>query len=613
MLEPTVERNRAARIAMWSIIAINALLLLVSITDYRVSIDSGYHISLARWYVEHGTAWWDHINFGPGGRPNLQGPALHVAIAFLGRFLALFLGDNGDTYILANAILAIVQWLAAIGTAAYFARKLSGDAAALFAVALLAGSAYASGSFYVGIPSGWLFICVPWAIYFFMQERLAATTVILAVGCYVHLGGFVTAPVGVAIAALLQRRWRALIKVAVATAILTAPYSIHYVMNLSWYRGRHGHEALRADPLIDILAITGAVWIFRRWREHIFLLAWAAAPISWLIQDPNRFVAQSTLAGSVIAGIFLAEMMRRIAAPRARTAFAAALVALATIFPLGIPNLAAEAAWDAGLHFPRLLDWDEARALAAVIQNNHLNNYLLSCYATSFGPSIAVFTPVTLQRGHWVEVQPLHDPAEDLSAGTKVYVIPLAPDDPALHESGEMGLVRVYGGTSDSAVITLPHAGDPSIVRQFMTGMMRENAAWLGEHAVNNKMPPIGELVRMATPQALETHRALMAQQRFHAGRMELACLLYAYSMESKSPDTARGVRNAAMGFGSIASFLSDGDPVGFVDDARHEQFRKNMTAFAAALQQTGSNPAASAEARAAEQKLFADYFGNAA
>src|SRR5262244_1366945 len=81
------ESVRAARVVTCMIIGLNALLLLISVPDYRVSIDSGYHVSLARWYAEHGGAWWDHINFGPRGRPNLQGPALHVAIAILGRLL----------------------------------------------------------------------------------------------------------------------------------------------------------------------------------------------------------------------------------------------------------------------------------------------------------------------------------------------------------------------------------------------------------------------------------------------------------------------------------------------------------------------------------------------
>lgn len=54
--------NRAARTITWTILGVNAILLIISIPDYRVSIDSGYHISLARWYAAHGSAWWDHIN-----------------------------------------------------------------------------------------------------------------------------------------------------------------------------------------------------------------------------------------------------------------------------------------------------------------------------------------------------------------------------------------------------------------------------------------------------------------------------------------------------------------------------------------------------------------------
>ena len=36
---------------------------------------------------------------------------------------------------------------------------------------------------------------------------------------------------------------------------------------------------------------------------------------------------------------------------------------------------------------------------------------------------------MTFERGHWVEVQPRPNPANDLPAGGKTYVMPLAPDD----------------------------------------------------------------------------------------------------------------------------------------------------------------------------------------
>ena len=609
VVHPREYRNRSARYVTWAIIGVNALLLVVSLTDYRVSIDAGYHISLARWYAAHGSAWWDHINFGPGGRPNMQGPALHVAIALLG----LILGNTPDSFILANAILGVAQWTAAMLTALYFARRLSGDIAAMFAVALLAGSAFAAGSFYVGIPSGWLFISIPWAIYFFLEDQLVVASLITSAACYMHIGGFLTVPVGILIAAILERRWHSLFVVGVATAILTSPYSIHLLMNFAWYRGVHGHEAMRLDPLTDLLAIVGLIWLLRDPMRHKFLLAWAGAPLSWLIQDPNRFVAQSTLAGSVIAGLFLADMMARIGARGLRIAFASTLVGLATFFPLGIPSLVAEASWDAGLKFPLAEDWNDARDVAAVVERNHLNGRLLSVYETSFAPAIAVFTPVVLYRGHWVEVQPIHDPADDISAGAQTYVVPLAPGDPVLTSMSQLGLVRVYGGNSDLAVIDLPKATNPKLIEPQVAKILADNAEWLGENAVNNTMPEVAELRHLLRKSALVARRIKMDQQRFRAGRMEIACLVYGYAIENDAPQSAHKLRNAARGFGSMASFLSDGDPVGYIGDARHAQFKTNMLALAAAIRESPQGSLGTPQVRSVFGKLFDDYFGASA
>ncbi|MGO9453616.1 MAG: hypothetical protein ACLQDV_21590 [Candidatus Binataceae bacterium] len=602
--------SRPARIVTWALIALNAALLLIAIPDYRVSIDSGYHISLAQQYAAHGAVWWDHINFGPGGRPNLQGPALHIAIAILGTIF----GGSPGAFIIANAILGLIQWLAAIFTVMYFARRLGGDMAAMFAVALLAGSAYASGSFSVGIPSGWLFISIPWAIYFFLEDRLILATLILSITCYTHLGGFVTGPVGVAIAAALTRRWRSLIVVAVATAILTAPYSIHFVSNLAWYRGQHGHESVHFDLLIDLLAIAGVILFFRRPVRNGFLVAWALAPIAWLVQDFSRFAAQSTLAGSVLGGLFVADMIRRIGAARIRIALAAATVAIATVLPLGIPNLLAEITWDAGLKFPRPLDWERARAVAAVIDRNHLNDRLVAVYENSFGPAIAVFTPITLQRGHWVEVQPKRDPALDLSAGVKLYVIPLAPDDPVLLAMEERGLLKVWGGTGDTAVMTLDHRGDPDVLRPIVMQILEDSAEWLGHNAIDNEMAPPPVLIKRLHPAALEAHRREMDVQRSRAGRMEVACLVYAYAIEPISPHMAESFRNRAWGFAEMGSFLSDDDPLGYISDERHQQFCDNMLALAQTLKQSpAQNPFFTSQVSDAFDRLFDDYFGGAA
>ena len=600
--------SRAARAVIWTILGVNGLLLIISLPDYRAVVDSGYHISLARWYAAHGTAWCDHINYGPVGRPNLQGPALHVAIAVLGRIL----GGSADSFILANSILGLMQWSAAMLTVLYFARRLGGDFAAMFAVALLAGATSAAASFYIGIPSGWIFISIPWAIYFFLEDRLVVATLITSAACYVHLGGFLTAPFGILVAAILERRWRALIIVGAATAILTSPYSIHFLINLAWYRGRHGHEATHLDPLTDILAIAGAIWFFRHPTRHKFLLAWAAAPVSWLVQDPYRFVLQSTLVGSVIAGLFLAAMMDRVSVRALRVAFAMVLVAFATVFPLGVSSLIAEAFWDAGLHFPLLEDWDQARELARVIDDHHLNNRLLAMYSSSAGPGIAVFTPVVLRKGHWVEVQPRHDPGDDLSAAAQTYVVPLATDDPVLSSMSRAGLVEVYGGTSDSTVIDLLKPADRKTIAPVVSQILADNADWLGDNAINNTIPPGPEILKLRSKEGRDAYRAKMDRQRFRVGRMEIACLVYAYAIEKKSPKFAYELRGAARGFGEMAAFLSDGSTVGFMSDARFEQFKRNMHAFAAAIRSGGGSLDAPAGGLAVS-KLFDDFFSGAA
>lgn len=612
MLQPVLEadRNRAARIATWSILGVNATLLAISLPDYRVSIDSGYHISLAEWYAAHGQAWWDHINFGPGGRPNLQGPALHIAIALLGKLL----GGTPDRFILANAILGIAQWSAAMLTVLYFARRLGGDTAAMFAVAMLAGSAFAAGSFYVGIPSGWLFISIPWAIYFFLEDRLVTATAVTVLGCYTHLGGFLSAPAGITIAAVVERRWRSLLIVAVATALLTAPYSIHFIANLAWYRGRHGHEAVHFDLMIDLLAIAGIIAFLRHPMRHRFLFAWTLAPIAWLLQDPARFAAQSTLAGSVLGGLLLAWATRSISVTAARRAFAIALVAIATLIPLEPASILAEAGWDVGTHFPRALDWARARAIAAVIARNHPNYHLLQVYQPSFGPAIAVFTPVILERGHWVEVQPSPDPAELLSASVKAYVMPLAPDDPVLESLSKQGLVRVWGGTDDTTVVTLAHAADPAEIEPMVSQTLQENARWLAANMINNTMPPIGDLARMlVSPDALAKRRAVMDIQRFHAGRMQTVTLVMAYALESRSPDLARQLRLSARGFAEMGSFMSDDDPIGYIDNAREARYRANLLAFASALEAAGNRGLADPQVEKASSRMFDDYYGGGA
>ncbi|HEV2446093.1 MAG TPA: hypothetical protein VGS58_09230, partial [Candidatus Sulfopaludibacter sp.] len=402
-------QSTAPRLTL-AILALHGVLLLATLPDYFVSIDSGYHVSLARWYGEHGTAWWDHINYGPGGRPNLQGPLLHMAIGGLGRIL----GGGGMDYVRANAVLGYLQWAAAMFTVWFFARRYGGDWAALFAVALLSGALFASISFAVGIPSGWIFIFSSWAVWHFVEGRLALATLFTTCAIYTHLGGYAMAPLALIVAAVLMRRWKALAIVGGATAILTSPYTIHFLTHLEWYRGRRGDEALMLAPLIYAPAAIGIVRLLRHPRKNVFLVAWLAAPAAWIVQDYKRFLLQAPLVLAVIAGCELARLREWIA-PRFRTGFVACLLTLATLFPFTLPALAFELMWDFGPRSPRMLDWSEKKQLAEVIGRAGLNGRLVSAWNPTQCIALAVFVPMSFEYGHWVEVQPRVYAARKLS------------------------------------------------------------------------------------------------------------------------------------------------------------------------------------------------------
>jgi hypothetical protein len=175
----------ATGLATALLLGVHAALLLLALRDPRNLIDTGYHVSLGRLHGEQGLVPYDPMNFNPGGRPNLNAPLLHMGIGALGRLL----GGEGDDYVRSSALLAVAQWTAAMLTVWWFGRRLGGDRAGLLAAALACGSAYVAGSFSVGIPSGWVFVAVPWAVHFFLQRSLGASAAVTAASVYLHLGG----------------------------------------------------------------------------------------------------------------------------------------------------------------------------------------------------------------------------------------------------------------------------------------------------------------------------------------------------------------------------------------------------------------------------------------
>lgn len=565
--------SRVARAATWTLIALHGALLAAAFGDYRVSVDSAYHVALARQYAEHGTYFWDDIHYAPAHRPNLQGPAVHVAIALVGRVL-------GGDYVLANALVALAGWLAAVLTVLYFARREGGDRAALLAVATFTGAAFASGSFSVNLPSGWLFVLTPWAIDAFLRGRLVHATLLTTLACYTHLGGFLTTPLGVALAALLAGRMRDLVRVGLAVVALTSPYWIHFLRGLPWYLGRKGDSAWMIDPLVDLLWIAGLVWALRAPRERALFVAWALAPLAWLVQDTSRFVLQSSLAGATLGGVALARWMEGWPRPRLRAAATAALVALATLFPLGPPALGAELLWLVA-RYPRMLDWQELRADAAALPEDVDRRRLVHGYAVYVVSALAAFRDLAGERGHWVEVQPRPDPADDVPVADKVYVLALPPDDAHLRALERRGWLAVHGGGAWSSVLTFGPRPSLEEARHEMAATLARDGAWIAERCQHNAM---GDVVRFVIePDTLARERAVRAECRTRVARIHLSLFAYCSALEPVDPARARECREGARAVGWMCALVGDEATLDFRTAETHARMRDDMRAIAAA------------------------------
>jgi hypothetical protein len=594
--------SRGARRALGLVIAIHGVLLLLMLRDYFADNDLGFHISLARQYAEHGVYWWDSLNWAPTGRPNLQGPALHYAIALLGRLT----GGDGWDYVHAFSILAVAQWAAAVFTAVFFARRFGGDRAALFAAALLTGNIFSAASFFVGVPSGWIFILSAWAIHFFLEERYVRSILFGTLTTYMHLGGAPVIAVGILLAAVLTRRWKGLIVTGVLTVALASPYIVHFFTHMDWYNGQRGHVAGSVALFTYVLAAPGLIWLLWRRDKALFLLVWAAAPLAWLFQDGLRFFLQSAVAASAIAGIFLAWFLDRFTSEEAQHWLTGSVVMIATLFPFAIPSLPVETMWASGQGFPRELDWNEAEALAVAVDEAGLQDRIFAPYYDSMCGAMSVFVPVSQRWGHWGEVRPATDPADTISTGSFAHMLPLPPGDSLLVELEAVGLVSDHGGGRETSIVTLTRPGDPAEINPLLADIIEREAAWLVENAVPNVFPPPSMLFNVAEVRA---RRERMAIQKLHVGRIQLAVLLYAYAIEGEHPEVASGVRHAARGWGGVANFVGDETAMDYVDEIRFERFRWNLEEWARKVQTLRESELPSAQLDEVSDRLFDEFF----
>ncbi|HEY8517092.1 MAG TPA: hypothetical protein VIS07_16395 [Candidatus Binatia bacterium] len=228
-----------------------------------------------------------------------------------------------------------------------------------------------------------------------------------------------------------------------------------------------------------------------------------------------------------------------------------------------------------------MLDWQEMRADAAALPDDVDRGRLVHGYAVYVVSALAAFRDLAGERGHWVEVQPRPDPADEIAVADKVYVLALPPDDAHLRALERRGWLAVHGGGAWSAVLTFGARPTIDDARRELTSTLAREGAWIADRCEHNTLGDVGRLA--LEPDALARQRAVRGECRTRVARIHVALLAYCSALEAEDPERARVCRTGARAVGWMCALVGDEATLDFRTAATHARMREDMRAIAAA------------------------------
>lgn len=244
----TLERLDYVSLAMVG--GLFAVLLLHCRSLFPFAPDGYYHLLVARRIAEDGLVardnWldyiregivprWDWWEFAPSGRPHLYPPLLHVLIAVCS------LPFGKDVAMGMRAVQVVMPPLACL-TTWYLARWLF-DARRGFVTVLLTGMnvifmVYASWA----LPSILANILLPTVFVLFLSKRFFATSAVIALGLYTHMGVMSLTLLGLGMFTLLRREYLVFfLRTAGLAIVIALPWYVHIWTFRDWFQSSAPH------------------------------------------------------------------------------------------------------------------------------------------------------------------------------------------------------------------------------------------------------------------------------------------------------------------------------------------------------------------------------------
>lgn len=202
-------------------------------------------------------------------------------------------------------------------------------------------------------------------------------------------------------------------------------------------------------------------------------------------------------------------------------------------------------------------------------------------FASWIGSAIAVWQDTEVEKGHWIEVRPRVDPAENLAVSEKLYVLAIPTDDEVLTAWATRGWLRVYGGGRWSSVVDVPSSAGRNDATTAVREAWTQEAEWIADWCEPNTLG--NPITLIVDENEIPRRRTQRRECQRHMTRLQLGALLEAEAVEPVDPSRARQWRRSALWLGWMAALVGDESTLDFQTLAAHERMRGDMRGLARA------------------------------
>ncbi len=281
--------------------------LILLVYPFPFVMDDWYHAAVIRaFYEKNGVVFWDFWEFAPFGRPHLYPPLFHAVGVVLAK--VVFYGSDAASAVLNSMLLLKGVSFAFLLFSVWMLGRLFSDKTAFFAVLFASQSAALLISSVIMLPSAFALALLNLLLYFFWKRNLLASVILLTLIAYTHLGVFSLSLLAILLLSSYGKKYCFGVVTTVSALILYAPWLVHLINNLGWFRAASVPTGFSMPLLLAGLAAVGIHKMFKRDRRgFMFLVIYIAALLPALLGYGNRFWGYALIPLSIFAAYAVSE------------------------------------------------------------------------------------------------------------------------------------------------------------------------------------------------------------------------------------------------------------------------------------------------------------------